>query len=229
MKKILSLAILLGSFALLNAQTQIGFLYEGYAYQNGDTMVVTIDPDGGHCAAVSFRNQTASVIRDLVVTLTEVEQNGVEVWGLCMGDQCIPALTSTPITLTPNAEYSDFTMDYTANTEIANPYGIYNMQISNGTITCSVLLRLNGYTETIGIGTAAAATTVKAYPNPAHQQVAISYDLSQPSTLVIYNALGQLVSSQAVAGNGTAVISDLPAGLYAYGISGQKMQKLIVR
>lgn len=229
MKKILSLAILLGSFALLNAQTQIGFLYEGHAYQNGDTIVVTVDPDGSNCHDVSFRNQTASVIRDLVITLTEVEQNGVEVWALCTGEQCIPALTSNPITLTPNAEYNEFSMDYTADLSVEHPHGTYTMQISNGSITCSVLLRLNAYTETVGIDNQAVAASVKAYPNPAHQQVAISYDLSQPSTLVIYNALGQLVSSQAVAGNGTAVISDLPAGLYAYGISGQKMQKLIVR
>jgi len=74
---------------------------------------------------------------------------------------------------------------------------------------------------------------VKAYPNPATEQFSVSYSVEQPSTLVIYDAQGRQVREMAINGNGTLSISNLPAGVYAYGIVNGKhrgqMQKLVVK
>lgn len=226
MKKLVSLFMLLCSVVVLNAQTQIGFIYNGQTYQNGETMVVTLSPSAINCHDIAFKNQTPSRLADLVVTMTEVEQGGVEAWGLCTGEHCIPALTSDPFILTPNATYSDFSIDLNVDATVAQPYGVYNLEISNGSITCAVVVRFQAYTEGISD---VAATSLKAYPNPAQGQVTISYDVDQPATLAIYDMQGRMVREQSVCGNGTMQLNDLTAGVYTYGIAGGKMQKLIVK
>ena len=230
MKKVLSLALFLCAFAVLTANAQIGFVCNGTTYQNGDTIVVTIEKTAHNVGAISFKNQTPSPLRDLVVTLTEIENAGVEAWGLCTGDQCIPALTSSPFLITPNGEYNTFSIDIIVDEELDRPYGVYDMQISNGSITAAVVVRFQAYVDSpVGIDGILAASAVQAYPNPAQGIVNISYEAAQPADLVIYDIQGRLVSQTAVLGEGTLQFRDLPAGLYAYGISGQKMQKLIVR
>jgi len=54
------------------------------------------------------------------------------------------------------------------------------------------------------------------YPNPALDVLELAYpDLSQTSSVFLYNGLGQLVYWQNLSGNHTSVlISAFPAGLY---------------
>lgn len=230
MKKILSFALLFCSFVVLNAQNQIGFVYDGHVYQNGETMVVACERETSSIDCISFRNQTSSVLRDLVVTMTEVERDGFEAWGLCT-TQCVASLTSTPFMMSPNEDFTGFAIDITIDQAVARPYGVYNMEVSNGTITCSVVVRFEA--SPLGIDDLPATGSLKAFPNPAQGQFGISYSVEQPSVLAIYDAQGRLVRQMAVCGNGTALVSDLPAGVYAYGIvSGKqriRMQKLIVK
>ena len=62
------------------------------------------------------------------------------------------------------------------------------------------------------------------------RSVAISYELNQPATLAIVDMQGRTVRQLTVEGNGTAMVDDLPAGIYAYGILGSNnMKKLIVK
>ena len=77
--------------------------------------------------------------------------------------------------------------------------------------------------------TVLANSSVKAFPNPATHQFSVNYSVEQPATLTIVDMQGRTVRSMPVEGNGTVNISDLPAGMYAYGIAGGKMQKLIVK
>ena len=228
MKKILSFVLLLGGIALAGAQAQIGVKYDGLTYQNGDTLVVILAHDAGHCYDISFVNQTYSVMQNLVVTMTEIENAGVEAWGLCTS-ACVADLVSAPFNIAPSGEYTDFIIDLTVDEEVAQPYGVYNMQISNGTITCNVVVRLQAYAE--GIDNV-LAHSLSAYPNPAHGNVNISYDVDQPATLAVYDMQGHEVRQMAVAGSGNAIIGNLPAGIYVYGLlsdSHKAMQKLVVK
>lgn len=224
MKKILSIALLLGSFVALNAQT-IDFLYDGNVYHNGDTMVVTVEKTAHTTDAIGFRNGGLSDVTGLVVNMTEIERDGIEAWGLCTGDQCVPTLTSATFTIPAGSDYNTFTIDITVD-DIARPYGVYNMVLSNNTITSAIVVRFQAYTE--GIENV-AINNINAYPNPAQGQVNISYSVDQPSTLAIYDMQGRMVRQENIMGNGTAIVNDLHTGVYVYGIMGQQMQKLIVK
>lgn len=230
MKRILSFALLLCSLAVLNAQTQVGFVYDNHTYQNGDTMVVVLQKSAINCEGIAFKNQTASMLSNMVVTMTEIERDGFEAWGMCT-DACVMGLTSNPFNLPPNALYNSFSIDLTIDANVECPYGVYNLQVSNGTITCAVVVRFQAYT--LGIDDVLANSRLSAYPNPAEGQFRVSYEVSQPATLAIYDVQGRVVRQMPVCGNGTVMVSDLPAGIYAYGIveNGRRsqMQKLIVK
>lgn len=227
MKKILSFLLLLSSVAVLNVQAQIGFKYNGHTYQNGDNFVVVIEPDASHCGGISFVNQGYSALQDLTVTMTSIEMSGIDIWGLCAGAYCRQDTVSDAFNIPPSGEYNDFTMDLTIDEAVAQPYSIYKMKVSNGNFACSVTIRFQAYAEGINDVTSLALT---AYPNPAQGNVNISYDVNQPSTLAIYDMQGRVVRSMPVSGSGNAVVDNLAAGIYTYGIMGSTtMQKLIVK
>lgn len=230
MKRILSFALLLLCAAALNAQNEVGFLYNGNVYQNGDTMVVICEKTANHINSISFRNQTSGALRDMVITLTETERDGFEVWGICTGDLCTE-LTSAPFSMPPNSEYNEVTFDITIDQSVERPYGVYDMVLSNGNTTCGIVVRFQAYAE--GIDNILANSSVTAFPNPAQGTVNINYSVERPATLTIYDVTGRQVRQQPISGNGTLSINDLAAGVYAYGIaSGNlrgKMQKLIVQ
>jgi len=230
MKKILSLAMLLCGFVALNAQNQIGFLYNGTTYQNGDTIVVTCEKTATSIESIDFVNQTPNVLNNLVVTLTEVERNGFEAWGLCT-TQCVMGLTSSPFNLTDS--FTNFSIDISIDQNVERPYGVYTMTVSNATLSCSVVVRFQAYTDNVGIDNVLANGSVKAYPNPAADQFSVSYSVEQPATLAIYDAQGRQIRQIPISGNGIAQVNGLPAGVYAYGIVSGKhrgqMQKLVVK
>lgn len=233
MKKILSLVLLLCSVVVLNAQEQIGIVYDGNVYQNGDNITVVCDKSATSIESINFRNLTSSDLSQLVLTLTEVERDGFEAWGLCTGDMCVPALTSAPFTIGANADYTTFSIDVSIDQSKEHPYAVYNMTISNSRTTCSVVVRFQAYESTAGIDNVLANNSVKAYPNPATEQFSVSYSVEQPSTLAIYDAQGRQIRQIPISGNGIAQVNGLPAGVYAYGIVSGKhrgqMQKLVVK
>ena len=227
MKKILSIVLFLSSVAALSVQAQIGFKYNGNTYQNGDNFVVVLEPTAEHCNAISFANQSYSALQDLVVTMTPIEMEGIDIWGLCAGIYCRQDTVSDSFTIPPSGEYREFTMDLTIDEAVAQPYSIYRMKVSNDNISCSVVVRFQAYAE--GINNV-EASNITAYPNPAQGNVNISYNVDQPSTLAIYDMQGRMVRSMSVSGTGNAVVDNLPAGIYTYGIMGNStMQKLIVK
>ena len=175
--------------------------------------------------AISLHNNTPSRLQNLVITVTQVESNGIEISALCT-EQCVPGLVSVPFNIAPNGDYP-FSIDYEMDETVENPYCVYNVEVSNGSITCSAVVRLQ--TSPLGIE-AVVMSHISAYPNPAEGQVNISYEVAQPSTLAVYDVQGRMVRQLTVAGSGNAVIDNLPAGIYAYGILGSNtMQKLIVK
>lgn len=227
MKKILSFALLFSSFVMLNAQTQIGFVCNGRTYQNGDSIVVVLDNDHS-TNAISFHNNTASRLQNLVATVTEVEIHGIEIFALCT-EQCVPGYVSVPFNMPPSGDYP-FSIDYEMDESVDAPYCIYNLEVSNGSITSTVTIRLQ--TSQLSIENV-VENHLSAYPNPAQGQVSISYEVAYPSTMAIYDVHGRQVRQLSVSGSGIAVVSDLPTGVYTYGIVNGKnrgqMQKLIVK
>lgn len=228
MKKILSFALLLCSLAVANAQVAI--VCDGVNYQNGDTITVVLEKTAINCEDIAFKNLGTTPLRDMVVTMTEIESSGLNCWGLCTGVQCVPTLTSAPFTIAIGALYNEFSIDLMID-DVERPYGVYNLQISNGNITSAVVVRFQAYA--LGINDVQASAAVQAYPNPAEGQVAISYSVSQPADLAIFDVQGRMVRQMPVSGEGTVKVSDLAAGLYTYGIieNGRRtqMHKLIVK
>ena len=228
MKKILSFALLLGSLLFANVQGQIALIYNGTNYQNGDTMTVYLDASAHQISSVKLKNTSTSMLQNLVVTLTAIEESGVTAWGICAGGSCVATLTSTPFNLTPGYLDENFAIDIDINPDIPNPHSTYNVNISNGNINCNIVMKV--VVSTVGINQTLTDVATKAFPNPAQGTVNISYDLNQPATLAIIDMQGRLVRQLPVAGNGTATLNDLPAGIYAYGILGSNnMKKLVVK
>lgn len=228
MKKILSFALLLGSLFLANVQGQVGFIYNGTTYQDGDEMNFALADDAHSIRGITLKNMGIAVLQNMVVTVTPVEESGISAWGVCAGGNCFAALTSNAFNMAPGYEDSAFSIDIDIDNSVSNPHAIYSVNVSNGTVSCTV--RMNVRMGTVGIDRAATAATTVAYPNPSRGTVAISYELNQPATLAIVDMQGRVVRQLPVEGNGTAVVDDLPAGIYAYGILGSNsMKKLVVK
>lgn len=225
MKKILSFALLLCSIAALNAQ--IVFQYDGRDYSSGDTMTVIFDKTEAHVTDIDIRNTSSSALSNLVVSMEEIENHGIECWGLCVADQCVPVLTSIAFTLAPNTADESFTIDLNVE-DVAKPWSLYTLACGNGLVSTSIVIRLQAYEETVGINQV-SASSVNVYPNPAQSQVNFSYNVAQPATLNIVDMQGRIVRQLPVQGQGTTSVNDLPAGIYAYGIAGSQMSKLIVK
>lgn len=228
MKKFLTFTLLLGSLLLANVQGQVGFIYENNTYTNGASFTVPLPPDAHNCDKIMIKNTSYAALLDIVVTVIPVEVHGIEAWGICAGGVCIPNLTSNSFNLTPGATDS-LIIDLFVEETDGTPYSIYNIEVSNGTITNTVTVRFESQGNHEGIDEALKTTGIAAYPNPAQGAFAIRYAVEQPATLAIVDMQGRTVRSIPVKGNGTVNVSDLPAGLYAYGIAGGKMQKLIVK
>ncbi len=224
MKKILSIALLLSSLFLANVQGQIAFIYNGQTHENGDSL-------NCYTTSVSFtglvlKNTSANDLRDLVVNIIPIEENGVHAWGVCAGGRCVEGLTSSKFNLNAGATDQMFAIDLNFDSDVPNAYSVYTLQVKNSSVNCSVKLRINY--GTLGIE-ATVLNSILAYPNPAQGTFTVSYEVEHPSTLTIVDMQGRTVRSIPVYGNGSVNVSDLPAGLYAYGIDGGMMQKIIVK
>lgn len=225
MKKILFFALLLCSLTVLNAQNQLSIVYNGNVYNPGDTLVTVVEPDASQFHGLIIRNNTSNDLTNLVFTKRLVENHGIDIWGLCTGMQCVQSDTSAKFTVPANDDYADFYMDVMIDDE--HSWSLYEISIHNVEVVCDFVLRMQDFA--LGINEVVAQSSVSVYPNPSQGQVNVRYNVEQPSTLVVYDAQGRTISQQTICCNGTTAISNLPAGIYAYGIAGSQMHKLIVK
>ena len=225
MKKIVFFAMLLSSLATLKAQNEISFICNGNTYQNGDTVVVNLT-NNHSTNAIIFRNNTSFVLQEMVATMTGIELNGITINALCAGE-CVPGLVTTPFNIDASSDYTGFMIDYDVDESVAQPYSIYTLQLANHQINSSIVVRLNAPAQGID---EVADIHPTAYPNPSNGRVTVSYNVSRPSTLAVYDMQGRMVRQISVNGNGNTVIDNLPVGIYTYGIMGcGSVQKLIVK
>ena len=225
MKKVLSFALLLSSLFLANVQGQIAFLYNGQTYENGDSVncYTTINSLTG----LTLKNTSDNNLRDLVVIITPIEEHGIHAWGVCAGGRCVEGLTSSKFNLNAGATDDMFAIDINIDPDVPDAYSVYTVQVKNSSVNCSFTLRINY--GTLGIEETVLNSSILAYPNPAQGTFTVRYEAEQPATLIVIDMQGRTVRSIPVQGNGTLNINDLPAGMYAYGIAGGMMQKLIVK
>lgn len=222
MKKALFFALLLGCICAAKAQN-ISFIYNGVTYNNGDAITLYVNDGANSFEDLFFKNNGAA-LTDECVTLEQIDTNGLWCWALCTGDLCKPGLVSAPFSLASNSTYEDFSFDlrWAAN-HGANASATYKITLAGSTATITFAV------GTAGISQAASAVATEAFPNPAQGQVSIRYAAEQPADLVVFDAQGRTVRQMQVCGEGTALIDGLPAGIYAYGILGSQMKKLIVK
>lgn len=229
MKKFLSLALFLGAFALLSAQTEIGFKYQDHVYQSGDTLNVTVLVTDHECHGIHFINQTDQDLQRIVFSMEPIEENGINIFALCTGMVCKPGLETDPVTIFANVPYDEFYIDMDIDANLPEPSCVYTLRVSNDNVNCAVVVRFKAV-RSAAIEPIVANTSLTAFPNPAQTDVNIRYSVEQPSTLAIVDMQGRSVRQMQVTGNGSIMVNDLPAGLYAYGILGSNnMKKLIVK
>lgn len=89
--------------------------------------------------------------------------------------------------------------------------------------TCKTIAEVASSHDTTAVNTVVGTISgVKAYPNPANDQVRVSYNLSQPSnvTVTLSNTIGQVITSQnmgtTASGYATFNTSTLAEGVYFY-------------
>lgn len=231
MKKILSLILFLGCVAMANAQSAVGVTHQNQTYNDGDTITVTVATDAESYAGIGLKNQSNSRLEGLVITLAPVTVGGIEIYASCTGEVCIPGLVSNPIDINIHGSYNSYMVDFLNNyPEVTTP-SVYTMTVANDDVSTTVVLVFKF--EGVGIDATEAVAGVSAYPNPAFGQVSIAYSTECPAMLELYDMLGRVIRSQQVSGNGTMTVSNLPAGVYTYGLVVDKscrgMKRLVVK
>ncbi len=234
MKKILFLFILMGSVALANAQSVIAVTYQNGIYNDGDTITVMIGAEDHNCNAVGFKNQSNSYQEALVINLEELVPGCVELYGLCLGNDCLARLTSGPFDIPIRGTYNDFVMDFNniyAEEGVATP-SFYSLSIGNDNCNTTVVLkfRISG----VGIDEVDShESNLSIYPNPASSMLNIALGNNETTTSVsIFNMAGQKVIDTIVpAGttNSTINVADLPKGVYNVVLNDGSSKKLIVK
>lgn len=231
MKKVLSLILLVGCVAMANAQSAVGVTHQNQTYNDGDTISVTIASNAESYAGIGLKNQSNSRLEGLVITLAPVTVGGIEIYASCTGEVCIPGLVSNPIDINIRGSYNNYMVDFYNNyPEVTTP-SVYTMTVANDDVSTTVVLAFKF--EGVGIDATEALAGVSAYPNPACGQVSIAYSTEHPAMLELCDMLGRVVRSQQVSGNGTMTVSNLPAGVYSYGLvvdkSRREMKTLVVK
>ena len=227
MKKALFLMLFMGSLFLANAQSAVGVTYQSQTYNDGDTITVVVPTTAESFDGIGLKNQSNSRLEGLVVTLTQLTIGSIEIYATCTGEVCVPGLVSNPIDIAIRGSYNSFILDFYNNYPDNTTPSVYTMNVANDNVSTTVVLKF--CFAGVGINPVLANAQLSAFPNPAGKQVSITYHVDHPATLEVCDMQGRTVVSQPVSGTGTLSLNDLPAGLYAYGLSGGYKHKLVVR
>lgn len=226
------------AFASAN-QSAVGVTYQNRVYNDGDTINVYVGAQDHNCNTIGFKNQTNTYLSGLLVSLVELTPGCVDLYGLCLGDNCLARLTSDPYTveIPIRGSFDRFVLDFNNNYEdegVTTP-SAYTLTIGNSEHSTSVVLIFR--ISAVGIETVDnTKPAISVYPNPATNSVNITLDENeQPSSVSIWNMAGQQVAETTVAAGASSIslsIADLPKGVYNIIISRNgrsSTKKLVVR
>ena len=236
MKKILCFVMMLCGIAAVNAQTSsddVTFIYNGQTYSNGDTLVVSVRPTAIGFEGVVIKNNTSDSLKNVRVSMTEIENNGITVWSICAGE-CIAGLLSTPFSIAGESTYQDLAIDINIADGVANPSSVYEVFVidQRENVLGSMVMRIV-VDNTESIDNVIANANFNAYPNPAQGLINVESNI-QNAQFVIYDLQGREVLRQPLAGQHTTLsLQGLTQGVYVCGILAEglrsQMQKLIVK
>ncbi len=237
MKKHLFLLLVLvaGFFSAKSQSIEILDTMGGSSTMAQVSYTINVNPGADDSRLFYVKNTTPNSI-NMQLKSYVVSNPGSELISYCIGTQCHgagqPATTNITIpgngTLTSNGLLLDFT-DFSGQGSAVVLYTLYTPANQNDSTSLSITYKIN----TTGIKQNVASYNVSNIaPNPASNNVSLSYDLknsNQPATIKIYNMLGTLVKTtplEAYSNNTKIDISLLEEGIYFYSVTvGSKVIK----
>lgn len=230
MKKIILLVSMVMAFAFASAQTY-QVTQNGIPVNYGDTL--TADVIDGECNFYFGFIYSGSGQVPTIISSELTNQSSISVISICAGTSCFGGASTNPFNINGGVEYGDnhieFIVPEDASTAIFK-VTIYNTQ--NESIHTSFYVKVLMNTVGIDKPQMAENSQVTVYPNPATGIVNVSCENAVDDVVVIYNTVGAIVKKAAlVSGSARVDVSDLPSGVYLYGLSNERrgLKKLVVR
>ena len=236
MKKILlSMALLSG--AVLAANAELYFQFEGENLENGSTLnydgyqYVSVDNiDGTPSGMYQFKvDPEIHLVSSSDVSVSVSTSSNVAVQ-LCAGGDCETGtnVTKNDVALTANKPLN-LQMDWVA------PGINFGEDVEIPAVTVLLTAKSSSETITLTVNMGGFTAGVQCVANNGDGIVvdgkSLRYDLKGASQLNVYNLSGKTVMSKKVAGVGSLNLNSLPAGVYLYKISGKsnKTGKFIIK
>lgn len=177
---------------------------QGVAFIPTQTTTYTVTIADGTCTNTDDVTVTVNALPTAVATVS----NSTTITATPAGQsyQWINCTTNTPIA------------NQTAATYLATANGSYAVIVTNnsGCVDTSACVTINQ----VGIEDNTLENSITVYPNPTKGKVTISIAENQLASIVVYNALGKVVSTQNnVQNGGTLDITSAPAGIYLFKVT----------
>lgn len=231
MKKLLSIIAVFCLTSIVCAQS-FSVSTENQQLNPNDTIVVVAESDMPQARPFFTNISENAVVAQ--VRVDPVEAGGMEVMAICAGE-CVPGNLSPEITINAGDTYTGCYVDFMTN---GGTEGLFAMKIFNTADEEDfVITYIKVVVNDVSVESVNDEFVFDAFPNPASQHVNIQFDLNGSNgNVVIYDVLGHCVKVVEVSkGNNNVVVnvSDLPSGVYMYGIvdgrRSSNMKKLIIQ
>lgn len=236
LKKSLLTAILAALVGMVSAQT-IQFEYDGYVYENGETIISPYNEAFGEYVTELYIRNLSNDDLNIIVEQDLLEgADGIMMqlcWGQCMvGNEHI---TSLPVLVAAQTVSIDMVSLHCLFLEgetgvVKAIYHAYDEDHPESKISIIVL-----YGETANVAET-SFNLGQAYPNPASTEVHFDLQSNDNVNVTVYNLLGQEVKSQLVGAHQNRVnisVDDLQPGIYfcRFSVNGmvERTEKFIVK
>lgn len=233
MKKTLFFALLVSCLSF--AQSQILTVsYNDEAVNNGDTLTVKATSDDLIFRPVLYNNEPLNIVAQIAGE--KLNNTTTEITSIC-AEVCRAGYLSSPFIINGNSSYEQSYIDFSVPEDAAD--GLFKISIydtaDRSTEAYFYLIVKNK--NSVNIATTQNTIALNAYPNPAKDKTVVEYSMDENSgTLVLYNMSGKGIKEVSVSGNSGRIalsISDLPSGIYMYGIHNSQgltnVKKLVIR
>lgn len=236
MKKIL-LSVALLSGAVLAANAELYFQFEGENLENGSTLnydgyqyEIVYDKDGNPSGMYQLKVDPEIHLMSTSDASVSVSTSSNIVIQLCAGGACEDgtSITKNDVALTANKPLN-IQMDW------FDPVPNFGTDVEIPAITVLLTAKSSSETITLTVNMGGITAGVQSVANNGGGIVvdgkSLRYDLKGASQLSVYNLSGKTVMSKKVAGVGSLNLNSLPAGVYLYKISGKsnKTGKFIIK
>ncbi|MBP5650553.1 MAG: T9SS type A sorting domain-containing protein [Bacteroidales bacterium] len=228
MKKIFTLILMLAT--VVTYAQSLSMTYEGASVNSGDTLEVMVTQLNSTLEYyLDLTNVTDNDVT-VIVYKNELDMAEGATASLCAGGLCFPSSTmsSNPFviaahtTLSHTSSGDAFHLNYKTSTGgtsyVMFTFANYENYDDRVNVTFKLVYDPTGVEEVLN------ATKVRAYPNPASDNVTIEYAVSSNANkvqLVVKNLLGSTLYTRNLDVNSNRVklnVSEYPAGIYFYSI-----------